>query len=147
MKKIFSRVMLVAAAAMAFFACQKPEVIVPEFEEVNGLAFSSDKPSFDDQTKTEWTGESIQWSAGDKIRVAYTCDGVWQNADGTSESSEESGSKTAKIYESKAITEAGSTAFFSVPGYFKGTAEGVYEFYGIYGWSWLCCLYSRPFRS
>lgn len=132
MKKIFSRVMLVAAAAMTFFACQKPEVIVPEFEEVNGLAFSSDKPSFDDETKTEWTGESIQWSAGDKIRVAYTCDGVWQNADGTSESSEESGSKTAKIYESKAITEAGSTAFFSVPGYFKGTAEGVYEFYGIY---------------
>lgn len=132
MKKIFSRVMLVAAAAMTFFACQKPEVIVPEFEEVNGLAFSSDKPSFDDETKTQWTGESIQWSAGDKIRVAYTCDGVWQNADGTSESSEESGSKTAKIYESKAITEAGSTAFFSVPGYFKGTAEGVYEFYGIY---------------
>ena len=132
MKKIFSRVMLVAAAAMAFFACQKPEVIVPEFEEVNGLTFSSEKPSFDDETKTEWTGEFIQWTAGDKIRVAYTCDGVWQNADGTSESSEESGSKTAKIYESKAITEAGSTAFFSVPGYFKGTAEGVYEFYGIY---------------
>ena len=124
--------MLVAAAATAFFACQKPEVIVPEFEEVNGLAFSSEKPSFDDETKTEWTGESIQWSAGDKIRVAYTCDGVWQNADGTSVSSEESGSKTAKIYESKAITEPGSTAFFSVPGYFKGTAEGVYEFYGIY---------------
>lgn len=132
MKRIISNVMLVAAAAMAFFACQKPEVIVPEFEEVNGLAFSSEKPSFDDETKTEWTGEFIQWSAGDKIRVAYTCDGVWQNADGTSKSSEENGSKTAKIYESKAITEAGSTAFFSVPGYFKGTAEGVYEFYGIY---------------
>ena len=133
MKKLFSNLMLVAAAAMASFACQKPEVAQPEVsQEVNGLFFASEKPVFDDHTKTEWTGEFIQWSAGDKIRVAYTCDGVWQNADGTSESSEESGSKTAKIYESKAITEAGSTAFFSVPGYFKGTAEGVYEFYGIY---------------
>ena len=132
MKKIFTKAMLVAAAAMASFACQKQEEFKPEFEEVNGLAFTSEKPSFDDETKTEWTGESIQWSAGDKIRVAYTCDGVWQNANGTSESSEENGSKTAKIYESKAITEAGSKAFFSVPGYFKGTAEGVYEFYGIY---------------
>lgn len=133
MKKIISKAMLVAAAAMALFACQKPEVVQPEVsQEVNGLFFASEKPVFDDQTKTEWTGEFIQWSVGDKIRVAYTCDGVWQNADGTSESTEESGSKTAKIYESKAITEAGSTAFFSVPGSFKGTAEGVYEFYGIY---------------
>ena len=132
MKKIFTKAMLVAAAAMASFACQKQEEFKPEFEEVNGLAFTSEKPSFDDETKTHWTGETIQWSAGDKIRVAYTCDGVWQNADGTSKSSEESGSKTAKIYESKAITEVGSTAFFSVPGNFKGTAEGVYEFYGIY---------------
>ena len=133
MKKLFSNLMLVAAAAMASFACQKPEVAQPEVsQEVNGLFFASEKPVFDDHTKTEWTGEFIQWSAGDKIRVAYTCDGVWQNADGTSVSSEESGSKTAKIYESKAITEAGSIAFFSVPGYFKGTTEGVYEFYGIY---------------
>ena len=133
MKKNFSRVMLVAAAAIAFFACQKQEAFQSEFEEVNGLTFTSEKPSYDG-TKTQWVDETktIQWSAGDKIRVAYTCGGVWQNADGTSNSGEESGNKTAKIYESKAITEAGSTASFSVPGYFKGTAEGVYVFYGIY---------------
>lgn len=133
MKRLCSKVMLIAAAAIAFFACQKSEVEAPKFVEVNGLSFSSEKPSYDG-TKTQWVDETktIQWSAGDKIRVAYTCDGVWQNADGTSKSGEESGSKTAKIYESKAITEAGSTASFSVPGNFKGTAEGVYVFYGIY---------------
>lgn len=133
MKKIFSNVMLVAAAAMTFFACQKPEVIEPETSQgVNGLVFTSEKPSFDDETKTEWTGSNIQWSKGDKIRVAYTCDGVWQNADGSATADEESGSKSAKIYESAGVTEAGVTANFSVPGNFKGAADGVYEFYGIY---------------
>ena len=132
MKRIISNVMLVAAAATAFFSCQKQDVIEPATSEEVMLTFSSEKPTFDDETKTEWTGSTIQWSAGDKIRIAYTCDGVWQNADGTSESDEENGSKTAKLYESKAITETCATAFFSVPVYFKGTAEGVYEFYGIY---------------
>lgn len=127
MKNIFSRVMLVAAAAMAFFACQKPEVIVPEFEEVNGLAFSSEKPSFDDETKTEWTGESIQWSAGDKIRVAYTCGGVWQDASGNPEQG-----NYGKLYASDPLKETTDVATFVVPGTFKGSEQGDYKFYGIY---------------
>ena len=76
MKKNFS-LLLVAAAAMAVFSCQKQETIAPEVSsEEFVLTFTSEKPAFDDQTKTEWTGETIQWSYGDKIRVAYTCDGV-----------------------------------------------------------------------
>lgn len=132
MKKIISSVMLFAAAAMAFSACQKQEIEGVEVEQVSGLTFSSVKPSFDDESKTEWTGTTIQWSAKDKIRVAYTCDDVWQNADGTSTAEEESGKKTAKMYESTQISEATEIAHFTVPGNFKSTNDGVYEFYGIY---------------
>ena len=50
MNKIFSNVMLVAAAAMTFFGCQKPEVIAPEISEEIILTFGSEKPAFDDET-------------------------------------------------------------------------------------------------
>lgn len=133
MKKIFSKVMLVAAAATAFFSCQKQETMIPETsQEVNGLVFASEKPAFDDETKTEWTGKTIQWSEGDKIRIAYTCDYVWQNADGTATDSEEDGYKTAKFYASTELDEASGVAQFDVPGKFVGKAEGEYVFYGIY---------------
>ena len=124
--------MLVAAAAMTFFACQKQEMNAPEVVEVNGLAFSSVKPSFEDETKTEWTGETIQWSKGDKIRVAYTCDGVWQNADGSATADEVDGQKTAKFYPSVELAEAVESAQFNVPGKFEGNSEGEYVFYGVY---------------
>jgi hypothetical protein len=127
MKKNFSKVMLVAAAAMAFFACQKQEEFQPEFEEVNGLAFTSEKPSFDDETKTYWTGETIHWSKDDNIRVAYTCDGVWQDANGNPEQG-----KYGKLYASEALSETVDVATFVVPGTFKGSEQGDYKFYGIY---------------
>ncbi len=127
MKRIISNVMLVAAAAMAFFACQKQEEFQPEFEEVNGLAFTSEKPSFDDETKTHWTGETIQWSKGDNIRVAYTCGGVWQDANGNPEPG-----NYGKLYASKELSETTDVATFVVPGTFKGSEQGDYKFYGIY---------------
>ena len=132
MKKIFSRVMLVAATAMTFFGCQKPEAIAPESDSINGLTFTSEKPSFDDETKTEWTGTTIQWSKGDKIRVAYTCDGVWQNADGTATADEADGEKTAKLYASTGLDAAKDVATFEVPGSFVSQVAGIYQFYGIY---------------
>ena len=55
---------------MAFFACQKQEVNAPEEVKVEGLNFSAEKPEFADASKTEWTGETIQWSKGDKISIA-----------------------------------------------------------------------------
>jgi hypothetical protein len=77
MKRIISKVMLVAAAAMASFACQKQEINAPEEVTNVTLSFSSEKPSFDDEAKTQWNGSSIVWSAGDKISVAYTVEGEW----------------------------------------------------------------------
>ena len=114
---------------MPIVACQKEEFA---FTSTDGLSFTSTKPILEDETKTAWNGTSIQWSKGDAIRVAYTCDGVWQNADGTATADEASGSKTAKMYQSKSLSEDAETAKFSVPGDFKGTAAGTYVFYGAY---------------
>lgn len=129
MKKIFSNVMLVAAAAMTFFACQKPETINPETSaEDVVLTFSSEKPAFDDETKTEWTGETIQWSKGDKISVAYTVDGEWT---GTYDAEKETWS-APKLYKSEALGEAADVAQFNVSTSFQGDTEGAHVFYGVY---------------
>ena len=131
MKKIISTLMIIAATAISFSSCQKQEMIAPEASQEVTLTFSSEKPAFADETKTEWTGETIQWSAGDKIRVAYTADGVWQNADGNAVADEANGSKTAKIYASNSV-DAGETASFSVPGTFTIPTGVDLEFYGVY---------------
>ena len=125
MKRIFSNVMLLAAAATAFFSCQKPEVIVPETSQEVTLTFASEKPAFDDETKTEWTGNTIQWSKGDKISVAYTVEGKWQSDTGDAEGN-------AKLYKSDELKESSEIAQFNVSTYFKGETEGTHVFYGVY---------------
>lgn len=132
MKKIYSIMMFVAVAAMALVSCQKQEIEVSESVNISGLTFTSEKPAFDDDTKTEWTGSTIQWSKDDAIRVGYTCNGVWQNAAGDATAAEENGKKTAKLFASTKLSEAAASAQFSVPGNFKGTAAGTYKFYGVY---------------
>lgn len=126
--KHISRIAIVSSiAVLALASCQKNE-FVPEHTTSKGLTFSSVKPVLEDETKTAWNGRSIQWSKDDAIRVAYTCDGVWQNADGTATAE----SKNAKMYQSTALSANAETAQFTVPGAFKGTAEGSYVFYGAY---------------
>ena len=125
MKKIISSIMLFAAAATAFVSCQKQEVSVSESSREVTLTFASEKPAFDDDTRTEWTGETIKWSAGDRISVAYTVDGVWQNASGDA-------SDDAKLYKSDVLSEAAETAQFNVSTYFKGETDGRHVFYGVY---------------
>ena len=125
MKRIISNVMLFAAAAMAFVSCQKQEMSAPETPQDVVLTFASEKPAFADETKTEWTGADIQWSQGDKIAVAYTVDGNWQNASGNA-------SGDAKLYKSDELADSGLTAQFNVSTSFKGNVEGVHVFYGVY---------------
>lgn len=117
--------MLFAAAATAFFSCQKPEVIVPETSQEVTLTFASEKPAFDDETKTEWNGKTIQWSEGDKIAIAYTVNGTWQNASGNA-------SGDAKLYKSEALKASSETAQFNVSASFTGSVEGTHIFYGVY---------------
>ena len=131
MKKLFYAVLASAAVVLSIESCQKNE-IAPEYNLTEGLVFSSEKPDLIDETKTAWTGKTIKWSKDDAIRVAYTCDDVWQNANGTATKDEANGSKTAKTYQSTSLSADAETAKFSVPGDFKGTAEGTYVFYGAY---------------
>lgn len=125
MKKIISTLMIIAAAAISFSSCQKQEMITPDGSQEVTLTFSSEKPAFADETKTEWTGETIQWSKGDKISIAYTVNGNWQNASGDA-------SGDAKLYKSEALEAAAETAQFNVSTSFKGTTEGTHVFYGVY---------------
>lgn len=125
MKKINSIMMLIAAAAIAFTSCQKQETFEPESAQEVTLTFASEKPVFADETKTEWTGETIQWSKGDKISIAYTVNGTWQNASGDA-------SGDARLYKSEALEAAAETAQFNVSTSFKGTTEGAHVFYGVY---------------
>ncbi len=134
--------MLLAAAAMAFASCQKPEVDnpkgdgTPNYVTVSELTFTSGKPSLDPESavpayvsKTEWNGTTIQWSAGDKICMAYTLNGIWQNAEGTA-----TDNSTAGLYESAGLAAAADVARFNVSGEFKvnENAGGPYYFYGVY---------------
>lgn len=125
MKKIISTLMIIAAAAISFSSCQKQEMIAPEASQEVTLTFASEKPVFADETKTEWTGDAIQWSKGDKISIAYTVNGNWQNASGDA-------SGDAKLYKSEALAAAAETAQFNVSTSFKGTTEGTHVFYGVY---------------
>lgn len=128
MKKLFSNLMLVAAAAMAFFACQKPEAIAPEDSQEVMLTFASEKPTFDDDTKTEWNGSTIQWSAGDKISVAYTVNDKWMGY-----KPEDSDTESApKLYKSEALENSRATAKFNVSGNFNIDAVGTHVFHGVY---------------
>ena len=128
MKRIISNVMLVAAAATAFFSCQKQEVIAPETSQEVMLTFSSEKPAFDDETKTEWTGSTIKWSKGDQIAIAYTVDGEWMGA-----INEQTGNLMGtKLYKSTALNAAAETAQFNVNSNFNIVKEGEHVFYGVY---------------
>lgn len=126
MKKLFSNILLVALFTAMALCCQKPEVAMagPDVDVVS-LTFASEKPVFDDETKTEWTGEGVRWSAGDKIAVAYTVNGKWQNATGNA-------SGNAKLYKSSALTDAAEKAQFNVSASFSGTTSGTHVFFGVY---------------
>ena len=117
-----------AVAALACVtACQRevlPEAEAPENETT--FTFVSAKPVLEEEisTRTEWTGETIQWSKDDQIRVAYTVAGVWQGA---------SDSNTApKLYASDKLKAAAEIAEFNVNTNFTSTATGTHVFYGLY---------------
>ena len=131
MKKIISTLMIIAAAAISFSSCQKQEMITPDASQEVTLTFSSEKPAFADETKTEWNGETIQWSAGDKISIAYTVDGDWMGFEKTEEDQTVVRSNP-KLYKSDPLTEATEVAKFNVASSFNIADEGAHVFYGVY---------------
>lgn len=102
--------MLLAAAlaVLALGGCKKSVETV-----VSGLTFTSESPA----TRTGWTGETIEWTAGDAISMAYTVDGKWVGPN---------------LYPSASLAEGGPTAHFSVPGNFSSSSTGVHRFYAVY---------------
>ncbi len=135
MRKIFNFLMFVAVAATAFVGCTNSDVKneatplpTPSAGLYRQLTFATDSDS--DESRTHHTGSTVYWSKGDRIRIGYTLNGVWQNAEGR-----EAGVGTAKLY---ASTEQGSDAelsVFRVTELFKEVeteGEATYTFYGLY---------------
>lgn len=130
MKKIISTIMLLAAAATAFTSCDKQNAEATQSPEESVLVFTSEKPSFDDDVKTEWNEieKTVYWSEDDYIRVALKVNGVWQNA-----GNDVAGAKKPSLYKSTKISSEDNylTADFKVPGSFT-SREGVHKFYTFY---------------
>lgn len=124
MKKIFIP-FVIAATTLSFAACQK-EVSSPAIEdELVSLNFTSTNPTT--KTVADAVNKTILWEKGDKISIAYTVNGNWQNANGDA-----TADKPAKIYVSNGLDTGGETAVFNISGSFNSTATGVHQFYSVY---------------
>ena len=108
MKKIL---LTAALAALALCGCKKgPEAIAQ-----NGFEFTSERPA--DDTRTGWTGETLEWTAGDAISMAYTVNGQWVGPN---------------LYPSTPLAQGGPTAHFTVPGNFPDGGTGTHHFYALF---------------
>ena len=96
-------------AALALTCCQKTP------EPIDRLEFTSERPGLD--TRTGWTGETVEWTAGDAISMAYTIDGNWVGP---------------YLYPSTPLSQGGPVAHFTVPGNFQAGAAGTHAFYAVY---------------
>ena len=132
MKQLIKPFVLALAAMAALSACNKEADVVAPEENGEGivLSFVSEKPNLIDlETRTVYnpsTG-SIDWSAGDQIKVGITVDDVWMAASAAPGENE-----PAKLYTSTGLESGGETGVFKVPASFSVALEGTYVFYGIY---------------
>ena len=107
MKKLF---LAAAASALALLlGCQK-SAEAP----IKSLTFTAERPA---ATRTGWTGETIEWTAGDAISMAYSVAGQWVGPN---------------LYPSTPLAEGGPTAHFTVPGDFEQGLVGAHHFYAVY---------------
>lgn len=120
--------MIFAAVASIFSACDQREIVAPvQFD--GSFEFTSPKPVINDDfdTKTGWTGSSVQWLKGDNIRMAFKVDNEWQGKEGD---------ENIRIYASKALTEDTDKATFIVPTDFNkdytSSSDSKFEFFGLY---------------
>ena len=102
------KILLAALAAWALAGCQKTVS-----EPVKTLILTSEEPS----TRTGWDGETIEWTAGDAISMAYSVDGSWVGPN---------------LYPSDPVDKNSLTASFRVPGDFPTNLVGAHHFYAIY---------------
>ena len=98
-----------AMAALALFGCQKAPELTDRIE------FTAERPAMD--TRTGWTGETVEWTAGDAISMAYTIGGTWVGPN---------------LYPSTPLSQGGPVAHFTVPGNFQAGSTGSHTFYAVY---------------
>ena len=83
MRNTFHIRAIAAFAAVALFACQRPEdEMVQGSDTYTTMAtFSSEMPCWDPfsdmKSKTQWDGETIQWTEGDKMALCLTENRSW----------------------------------------------------------------------
>lgn len=121
-KNIF---LIIAATAISCAACQKESSSDRNTDYLTTLNFTSGNLST--KTIADAINKTILWEKGDKIGVAYTVDGTWQNASGNA-----TNDKPAKIYTSNGLDAGGETAVFNISGSFNATNTGVHQFYSVY---------------
>ena len=133
MREIFSFLMSVAVAATTFVGCTNTEINIDSTPTptptgtYRQLTFSTEQ----DASRTHHNGETIIWSKGDKIRIGYTKDGVWQNAEGRTGAQDDT--STAKLYASNELGSDSEYSKFTLTTLFKDTdATGEIIFYGLY---------------
>lgn len=133
MRKIFNFLMSVAVAATTFVGCTNTEINIDSTPTptptgtYRQLTFSTEQ----DASRTHHNGETIIWSKGDKIRIGYTKDGVWQNAEGRTGAQDDT--STAKLYASNELGSDCEYSKFTLTTLFKDTdATGEIIFYGLY---------------
>lgn len=81
------------------------------------IRFESDMAADDHpSTRTEWNGQTIVWSEGDRMSMAYLRDGHWSN----------------QLYVSEPVEESARTCGFSVKTDLSPDAEGPFSFYAVY---------------
>ena len=115
--------------AVLVVACHKTEIEEPEPQtEESVIVFVSERPQTEDPTRTHWDGTTILWDQADFIRMGYTVNGKWQNANGNASASD------AKLYGSQKTTlsEDGAVASFSTNTSFTGTTQGEHVFYAVF---------------
>ena len=123
--------MLAVVAAAAFIGCTNTEKTLddtptPSAGIYRQLTFTVAQPS--DESRTHHNGETILWSDGDRIRISYTKNGVWQNAEGRAAGE----AATAKLYASTEQNGDSMYSIFRITQYFSDTGEGEHIFYGIH---------------
>ena len=99
-----------AVLALSLMGCKK----TPETP-VTSLTFTAERPAA--ATRTGWTGETIEWTAGDAISMAYSVAGQWVGPN---------------LYSSTPLDKGGPTAQFTVPGNFPQGLVGAHHFYAVY---------------
>ena len=99
---------------LALSACERAEAPVSEPQKPVRLFIEGTQPVPEDETRTEWTGSTLNWSESDVIALTYSLDGKWE----------------ADLFASDPLAESAASASFSVSATAAGA--GTYDFRTVY---------------